>query len=106
MMTILLERANYLEEHSIRPRSLKVTTISSLATEIVKGNADLSQLSAQGNYRAATAQDMGKSTLETSTSNSFLFQNSHKIGKRKRKCRISAHRPARVWGASKSREFF
>ena len=30
MMTIPLERANYLEEHSIRPHSLKVTTISAL----------------------------------------------------------------------------
>ena len=59
-MTILLERENYLEEHSIRPRSLKVTTISALSTEIVKGNANLAQLSAQGNYRSATAQDMGK----------------------------------------------
>ena len=59
-MTTPLEKANYLEEHSIRPHSLKVTAISALATEIVKGNANLAQLSVQGNYRAATAQDMRK----------------------------------------------
>ena len=45
MMTILLERANYLEERSIRPRSVKVTTISALMAEIAKGNANLSQFS-------------------------------------------------------------
>ena len=38
MMTCLLERANFLEEeHGIRPRILKVTTISALMAEIVKG---------------------------------------------------------------------
>ena len=59
-MTFLLERAEFFEEHGIRPRSLKVTTISALMGEIVKGTANLAQLSVHGNYRAITAQDMGK----------------------------------------------
>ena len=37
-----------------------MTTISALTTEIVKGNGNLAQLSARGNYRAITAADMGK----------------------------------------------
>ena len=60
MMTISLERANFLEKpQGIRPHSLKVTTISALTTEIVKGGGNLAQLSARGNYRAITAADMG-----------------------------------------------
>ena len=60
-MIILLERANFqVVGHGIRPHSLKVTTISSLMTEIVKGKGNLAQLSVQGNYRAITAADMGK----------------------------------------------
>ena len=77
-MTVLLERANYLEEHSIRPHSLKVTTISALMGEIVKGKGDLAQLSARGNYRADTAKEMGGSTLETLPIDNFLSQNSRK----------------------------
>merc|ERR1712112_708539 len=61
LMTILLDRVNFQEEgHGIRPHSLKVTTISALTTEIVKGKGNLAQLSAQWNYRAITAADMGK----------------------------------------------
>ena len=37
-----------------------MTTISALTTEIAKGGGNLAQLSAQGNYRAITAADMGK----------------------------------------------
>ena len=59
-MTFLLERADFFEEHGIRPHSLKVTTISALMGEIAKGKGNLAQLSVQGNYRAATAQEMGK----------------------------------------------
>ena len=60
-MAILLKRVNFTEEgHGIRPRSLKVTAISSLMDEIVKGKGNLAQLSAQGNYRAVTASDMGE----------------------------------------------
>ena len=61
LMIILLARVNFQEAgHGIRPHSLKVTTISALTTEIVKGNGNLAQLMAQGNYRAITAADMGK----------------------------------------------
>ena len=60
-MAIPLERANFLEKpHGIRPHSLKVTTISALTTEIVKGDGNLAQLSAQENYRAIAAADMGE----------------------------------------------
>ena len=58
-MTIILVKTNYLEEHSIRPHSLKVTAISAIMEEIVKGDANLAQLSARVNYRAAKARDMG-----------------------------------------------
>ena len=65
MMTLLLERADFLEEdHGIRPHSLKVTTISSLMGEIIQGRANLAQLAVQRNYRALTAQDMGGSIRE------------------------------------------
>ena len=57
-MDLLLGRADFLEENSTRPHSLKVTTISALMGEIVQGG-DLAQLEVQGNYRAVTAQDMG-----------------------------------------------
>ena len=60
MMAFLLKRVNFNEEdHGIRPHSLKVTSISALMNEIVKGKGNLAQLSAQGNYRAVTASDMG-----------------------------------------------
>ena len=60
MMTVLLDLAGLSEENGIRPHSLKVTTISAIMGEIVKRKANLSRLEAQGNYRAVTAQDMGK----------------------------------------------
>ena len=60
MMSILLFLAERREDRGIRPHSLKATTIDVIMGEIVKGKANLSQLAAQGNYRAATAQDMGK----------------------------------------------
>ena len=59
-MTVLLDLADSHEDRGIRPHSLKVTTIAALMGEIVKGKANLAQLAAQGNYRAVTAQDMGK----------------------------------------------
>ena len=59
-MNILLFLADYNEDRGIRPRILKVTTVSDLMDEIAKGKESLSQLATQGNYRAATAQDMGK----------------------------------------------
>ena len=59
-MTVLLDLAGVREENGLRPHSLKVTTISAIMGEIFKGKANLAQLAVQGNYRAATAQDMGK----------------------------------------------
>ena len=41
------------------PHSLKDTTISAIMDEIAKGDANLSHLAIQGNYRAAAAHDMG-----------------------------------------------
>ena len=46
------------EGHGIRPHSLEVPTISALMTEVVKGNANLSQIAIHGKYRDVTAQDM------------------------------------------------
>ena len=63
MMDVLLDLAEFREEHGIRPHSLKVTTIAAVMGEIVKGKSNLAQLAARGNYRAATAQDMGKGLL-------------------------------------------
>ena len=61
LMIIPPERANFQEVgHGIMPLSLKVAAISALTTEIVKGKGNLAQLSAQWNYRAITAADMGK----------------------------------------------
>ena len=57
-MTYLLEAAGHPEVHGVRPRSLKVTTISALMPEAAKGQADLSQLAIRGYYRAVAAQDM------------------------------------------------
>ena len=59
MRTVLLDLAEFREDHGIRPHSLKVPTISAIMGEIAKGNANLAQLAVQGNYRAAAAQDMG-----------------------------------------------
>ena len=58
MMTSLLFQAWNPDGHGIRPRSLKVATISTLMTEVAKGRENLSRLAIQGQYRAATAQDM------------------------------------------------
>ena len=60
MMSILLFLAEHPEDHGIRPHWLKVPTIAVLMVGIVKGEANPPQLEARGNYRAATAQDMGK----------------------------------------------
>ena len=60
MMTCLLGIEELPEGDGIRPRSLKVKTISVLMTEVAKGQADLSQLAIQGNYRPVTSQDMDK----------------------------------------------
>ena len=59
-MTCLLFQEGRPESHGIRPHSLNVTTISTLTTEVIKGNANLSQLAIQGNYRAVTAMGMEK----------------------------------------------
>ena len=83
MVTLLLERANFLEEHGIRPHSLKVTTISSLMGEIVKGKGNLAQLLAQGNYRAAAAQEMGKIYSRNIAKQQLLSQNTHKKQRKK-----------------------
>ena len=60
MMILLLERADFMESDGVRPHSLKVTTISALMGGIAKGKENIAQLAAQGNYRAFSAQDMGK----------------------------------------------
>ena len=57
-MTCLLELAGRPGGHGARPHSLKVTTISTLMTEVAKGQSNLPQLAVQGKYRAATAQDI------------------------------------------------
>ena len=57
-MTSLLFQAGHPESHGVRPHSLKVTTISTLMTEVIKGRANLSQLAIQGNYMDVAAQDM------------------------------------------------
>ena len=59
-MTWLLELAGRPGDNGVRPHSLKVTTSSTLMTEVAKGQANLSQLAIQGNYRSATSQDMAK----------------------------------------------
>ena len=60
MMTCLLFLSDRKDDHGARPHSLKVSTISAIMEEIAKGNANLPHLAMQGNYRAATAHDMGK----------------------------------------------
>ena len=42
------------------PRRLEVKTISAIMADVVEGQSDSPQLEIQGNYRAATAQDMDK----------------------------------------------
>ena len=66
MSILLLFLSEHPEDRGIRPHSLKVTTIDVIMGEIVKGEANLSQLAAKGNYRAATTQDMGKVYLRNS----------------------------------------
>ena len=60
MMDYLLEVADRPEGHGIRPRSLKVTTISALMTVVAKCQENLAKLAIRGNYRAVAAQDMDK----------------------------------------------
>ena len=60
MMTCLLLLSDHKDDHVVRPHSLKVTTISAIMEEIVKGSANLPHLAIQGNCRAAAAQNMGK----------------------------------------------
>ena len=60
MVTYLLDLVWLPMGHGVRPNSLKVTTISALTTNVADGQANLSQLAIQGNYRAVTAQDMAK----------------------------------------------
>ena len=60
MMTSLLPQAGHPECHGIRPHSLKVTTISTLMTEVIKGRANKPQVAIQGNCSAFTAHDMDK----------------------------------------------
>ena len=50
--------------------SLKVTTIPTLATEIIKGRSNLSQLATQWNCMAVTAHGVARYILETSNNNS------------------------------------
>ena len=71
MMDVLLDLAGRPKGRGIRPHSLKVETIYNLMTDIIIEQADLSQLEIQGNYRAATAQDMAKSIRETSQNNNL-----------------------------------
>ena len=59
-MTCLLLLSDHKDDHVVRPHSLKVTTISAIMEEIVKGSANLPHLAIQGNCRAAAAQNMGK----------------------------------------------
>ena len=59
-MTYLLELAGRPESHGIGPRSLKVATISVLMADVADGQADLPQLTIQGNYRSATAKNMAR----------------------------------------------
>ena len=58
MMTYLLEISGRPEGQGVSPRGLKVTTISALMAEVVKGRENLPHLAIQGNYRAVTSQEM------------------------------------------------
>ena len=60
MMAYLLEVGGSLDGHGVRPRSLKVATISALMAGVGKRQDNLSQLAIRGNYRAVAAQDMDK----------------------------------------------
>ena len=60
VMTCLLFQARHTDGHGVRPHSLMVTTIFTLMTEVIKGNANLSQLATQGDYLHVAAQDMAK----------------------------------------------
>ena len=60
MVTYLLEADGHPECHGVRPRSLRVTTISALTTEVAKGQENLSQLAIRGNYRVVADQDMAR----------------------------------------------
>ena len=58
VMIYLLWKVERPEWNSIRPRSLKATTISALMTEGAQGSTISAQLSTQFNYRNVAAQDM------------------------------------------------
>ena len=60
VLSCLLFQEGRPEGHVERPRNLKVTTISTLMTEVIKGHANLSHLAIQGNYREVTAQNVNK----------------------------------------------
>ena len=60
MKTYILEVDGRPQCHGIRPRSLKVATISALMAEVTKGQSNLPQLAIQGNYRADAAHGMAK----------------------------------------------
>ena len=49
-MTYLLKISGRPGGHGIRPRSLKVTTISVIMADVAKGLENLSQLASQGDY--------------------------------------------------------
>ena len=57
-MAYLLDLAGHPEGRCIMPHSLNATAISSLMTEVVKGNPNLPQLAIIGNYRAGAPQDV------------------------------------------------
>ena len=59
IIIFLLKKVDRPGWHSIRPRKLKVTAISALMKEVIKENANFSQLLSQGNYMGVDAQDRG-----------------------------------------------
>ena len=60
MMTSLLRMASRPGRHGIRLRSLQVTEISALMTEVIKRDANLARIATQCNFRAAAASGMAK----------------------------------------------
>ena len=80
MMTFLLEREDFYEEHGIRPRSLKVTTISSLMGEFVKGKGILHNCQSEEITGTSRPKKWGESNRETLPISNFLSQNTHKNG--------------------------
>ena len=60
MAIYLLTKTDLPDGHCIRPRSLKVTTIASVMTEVVIGHANLSRLAIRCNYRDVAPHDVAK----------------------------------------------